>query len=253
MNWQESIAAIYRTHLGALKAIDSMDAEPLEALIGIERQKSLFLDNIEAFLRGDAYNHVLLSGSRGCGKSSIVKASVEHYFAQGLRIIEFFQQDLEALPKVLDEIRTLPYFYILFLDDYAFEELDVSFSYLKSALEGSIEPPPKNVCVVATSNRRHLTPEYQSDNSANVVKEHELHYAEAVEARLSLADRFGLWISFFQANQAEYLAQVRYYFRAHDVDDATLVVAAKRFALERANRSGRTAKQFYNYYVAQLS
>lgn len=253
LDWQHDIAAIYRAHLQGLKPVQAIEAEPLDALIGISRQKQLFLQNIDTFLHGGAYNHVLLSGSRGSGKSSIVKATVQHYFNRGLRIIEFFQQDVAALPKVLDDIRTLPYHFILFFDDYAFEELDASFGYLKSALEGSIEPPPKNVCVVATSNRRHLTPEYQSDNQANSVREHELHYGEAVEARLSLADRFGLWISFFQATQDDYLKQVAYYFSGYDVDKEVLIVHAKRFALERGNRSGRTAKQFFNYFVQTLN
>ena len=154
------------------------------------------------------------------------------------------------LPEIVDEIREIKYRFIIFCDDLSFEANETHYKALKSVLEGSIELPPENVLIYATSNRRHLVPETMQDNLASGLIEGELHYADAVEEKISLADRFGLWLSFYPSNQDEYLNLVDSYFRDYQGDRQALHHAAKQFAQSRGGaRSGRTARQFYNWYV----
>ncbi len=249
IDWNRYNAAVFRASTERLKGIDALDPIRLEDLVGIDEQKRLLVENTEAFLAGKGAQNVLLWGSRGTGKSSLVKALLNAYAPQGLRIVEFYKEDLPHLPEFLDEIRGEPWRFILFLDDLTFAEGENTYSYLKSAMEGSIEAPPENLRVYATSNRRHLVPEYQRENVGTQVGEAgEIHYSDAVEEKIALADRFGLWLSFYSPNETAYLKIVEHYFRNEKVDKEALRRAAIGFARERAARSGRTARQFWESY-----
>ncbi|MBN2963894.1 ATP-binding protein [Sulfurospirillum sp. T05] len=250
ISWEKTQAAIWRPKKQTLRPVREIDAVRLEDLVGMERQKEVFLVNVEQFLAKRPFNHVLLWGARGTGKSSLVKALLCQYADQGLRLIEFSKEDLKDLPEVVDELRELPYWFVVFCDDFSFEEGDTSYKGLKPVLEGSIESPPCNVMVCATSNRRHLVAEHVRDNVGTRVLERELHYSDAVEEKISLSDRFGLWLSFYQGTQQEYLDIVEHYFKDYQGDKTPLHLAAKQFAASRASRSGRTAKQFYNAYAS---
>jgi len=252
IEWHTIKAAVFRRSTQQLKPIAQIEPVALDDLVGIGRQKAALVENTEHFLAGRFANNVLLWGSRGTGKSSLIKALLHTYAADGLRIVEFFKEDLRFLPEVIDALRDEPFRFILYLDDLTFGETDLSYTYLKSAMEGSIESAPENVRVYATSNRRHLVPEYMSDNAGTTVREGELHYSDSVEEKISLADRFGLWLSFYQGTQDDYLATVEHYFRGVDADREALMREAKRFSAERASRSGRTAKQFYLTYMQRL-
>ncbi|CZE47105.1 ATP-binding protein [Campylobacter geochelonis] len=245
MNWKDTKAAIYRGSRGALKAVDEIDYVDLDSLVGLDRQKAALLENTEKFIKNEGANHALLWGERGCGKSSLAKAVFTKFIPQGLRIIEIGKEDLKALVDILDDIRSESFKFIIFCDDLSFEKGDDSYKYLKPLLEGSIEKTPSNVLMYATSNRRHIVTEYMSDNQSVEVTTDEIHYKDAVEEHLSLSDRFGLWISFYQGNFSEYLRIVDSYFSEFSGDRELLHEEAKRFCMLRGSRSGRVAKQFY--------
>lgn len=249
IDWEKTHAAIWRSRTSKLKAVVDIDVVALETLIGIQRQKKEILDNTQAFVDGRPCNNVLLWGARGTGKSSLIKAVFNHFRHSGLRLIEFAKDDLHSLPEIIDDIRELPYKFIIFCDDLSFEDGDNSYKGLKPLLEGSIELPPKNTLIYASSNRRHLVTEYQSDNNATLVSNGQIHYGDAVEEKISLSDRFGLWISFYQGSFDEYLQIVDAYFKDIECDRQELHKQAKIFASFRASRSGRTAKQFFNHYL----
>lgn len=252
IDWKQTRAAVFRRSSSQLKPITKIEPVLLKDLINIDRQKMALVLNTEQFLHGEFANNALLWGSRGTGKSSLIKALLNTYADQGLRVVEFYKEDLSYLPEVIDVLRDEPYRFILFLDDLTFAESDLSYTYLKSAMEGSIESAPENVRVYATSNRRHLIPERLSDNAGTEVRDGELHYGDTVEEKISLADRFGLWLSFYQGSQDDYLAMVEHYFKAESIDKEAMMAEAKRFAAERASRSGRTARQFYLYYMQRF-
>jgi len=189
-------------------------------------------------------------GARGTGKSSLIKAILNEYQDRDLRLIEVFKNDLQNLPDIVDQIRELEYRFIIYCDDFSFDEGDTSYIVLKTVLDGSIEAPPDNVVLYATSNRRHLMPEYMKDNLDSGVVDGELHYADAIEEKVSLSDRFGLWLSFYSPDQQGYLAIVDSYFADYQGDRSRLHEEAIRFAMRRASRSGRTAKQFFNAWSA---
>ncbi len=245
IDWCLTRAAIWRPASGQLRAVKRLDGVNFEDLLGIERQCAIFKDNIEGFLRGESANNMLLWGSRGTGKSSLIKAALNDYGDQGLRVIEIDKDDLANLCEVVDELHGLPQRFIIFCDDLSFDEGETTYKHLKSVLEGSIELPPENVLVCATSNRRHIVTEHKSDNNSVDVINGELHYGDTVEEKLSLADRFGLWLSFYPNNTAQYLAIVDRLFAEFDGDREALHLAAKQFAMTRASKSGRTARQFY--------
>ncbi len=216
-------------------------------LLGIEHQKQAFTHNIENFIKGKPVNHVLLWGARGTGKSSLVKAALNDYHMQGLRVIEIPKDELRWLVDITDEIRHLDNRFIIFCDDLSFEEGETSFKELKSTLQGSIEKPPENVLVVATSNRRHLIPEQMSDNLNSTLINGEIHHSDSVEEKMSLADRFGLTLSFYPLTQDEYFAIIDMLFADTKMFELEkLHILADRFARERGSRSGRIAQQFYN-------
>jgi len=250
IDWNRTHAALWRAHRQALRAVRHLDPIRLEQLIGVERQKQALVQNSERFLAGLPANNALLWGARGTGKSSLVKALLNAYAARGLRLIEVDKDDLRYLPEIVDDIRELPQRFIVFCDDLSFEAGERDYKALKSVLEGSIELPPDNVLVYATSNRRHLMPESMQDNLASGLVEGELHYADAIEEKISLSDRFGLWLSFYPATQEEYLAMVDSYFTGYRGDRAALHRAALQFAQSKGGaRSGRTARQFFNAHT----
>lgn len=248
IDWNKTTAAVWRQHKSKLRPVKSIDPISLDALIGIDRQKSELVSNTKRFIEGKPANNALLWGARGTGKSSLIKAILNEFKSDGLRLVEVFKNDLHNLPDIVDDLRDQPQRFIIYCDDFSFESNDDSYVALKTVLEGSIEQPPENVLLYATSNRRHLMPEYMKDNLASEIIDGELHYSDAIEERISLSDRFGLWLSFYQPNQEGYLKIVDSYFSDYQGDREALHEAAKVFAASRASKSGRTARQFYNYY-----
>ena len=249
IDWNSTKAAVWRPHKEYLRPVQHVDPIRLDSLLGIEAQKQQLQRNTERFLDGLPANNALLWGARGTGKSSLIKALLNGYQQRGLRLIQVDKDDLVNLPEIVDDIRDLPQRFLVFCDDLSFEAGEASYKALKSVLEGSVELPPANVLVYATSNRRHLLPEYMADNQAAKLVGGEIHFPEAVEERISLSDRFGLWLSFYPINQDEYLAIVDHYFADYQGDRAALHEAAKQFALLRGGRSGRVARQFFNDYA----
>lgn len=249
IDWAATPAAVWRRHRQGLRAIRRLDPVQWQALTGIERQQAALARNTERFLAGQPSNNALLWGSRGTGKSSLIKALLNRYHGQGLRMIEVDKDDLVNLPEIVDDLWDQPYRFVIFSDDLSFETGESAYKALKSVLEGSLELPPEKVRVYATSNRRHLMPEYMADNLNSDVRNGELHPAEAIEEQVSLADRFGLQLSFYPFSQNVYLQAVDALFPAV-ADRAELHRQAIRFATARGVRSGRTAQQFYREFAA---
>ncbi|WP_250458668.1 ATP-binding protein [Microbulbifer litoralis] len=251
LHWENTHAALWRARHQRLKPVTRPDPIRLEQLLGIEHQKQQLLENTRRFLRGERANHALLWGARGTGKSSLIKALLNECAADGLRCVEVDVSDLDDLPEIVDLLDTesaRSYRFILFCDDLSFEQRDLRYKQLKTILAGSLELPPDNILLYATSNRRHLLPEDARDNEQTRVVGNELHHGDNVEETLSLADRFGLWLSFYPADWKTYLEIVDAYFPDHKGDRGELHRAAKQFAMLRANHSGRTAEQFYFSY-----
>lgn len=246
IDWQTTYAAVWRQNKAYLRPAVRLDTIRLDDLVGIDSQKQQLIENTERFLQGKPANNALLWGARGTGKSSLVKALLNEYRDAGLRIVEIDKQDLVWLPDIVDAIRDQPQRFIVYCDDLSFETQDSRYKSLKSVLEGSIELPPENVLVYGTSNRRHLLPEKMRDNLDTRLVDGEVHYADAVEEQISLSDRFGLWLAFYPHSTATYLDIVDSYFTAGDGDKETLHREALEFARQRAAKSGRTARQFFN-------
>ncbi len=241
---------------GRLVPVARPHAVDLDDLVGVDRPLERLLRNTEQFVRGLPANHVLLHGERGTGKSSAVKGLLPRFAARGLRLVEVHKQDLIQLPEVLAALRGSPQRFLLFCDDLSFDEGEPGHRELKAALEGSLEAPPENVRIAATSNRRHLLPERMAENRAAALDEAgELHLGEALEEKLALADRFGLVLGFYGFDQATFLAVVeRYAAKAGlDVPRERLHGEALRFALDRSSRSGRTARQFVDDLTGRLA
>ena len=233
--------------LGRLVPIPDPQLFELDDLIGVERSVARLLANTEQFVRGLPSNHVLLFGERGTGKSSAVRGLVARFGSRGLRVVEVHKEDLLHLPRVLEALRGAPWRFLLFCDDLAFDAGETRYRELKAALEGSLLSPPANVRIIATSNRRHLLPESAADNlAARLDEAGDLHMGEVVDEKLALSDRFGLVLGFYGFDQATYLAIVdRYATQAGILTSREeLHAQALRWALERASRSGRTARQF---------
>jgi len=248
IDWNQIYAAIWRQNKTLLKPVIHIDSISLDSLVGIDHQKRELINNTERFIGQKPANNVLLWGARGTGKSSLVKAVLNEYKSRNLRLIEVNKNDLHSLPDIVDDVRELPQSFIIYCDDFSFDANDTAYVGLKSVLEGSIEQPPKNILLYATSNRRHLIPEYMKDNLETKLTEGELHFSDAVEEKIALSDRFGLCLSFYQVNLIEYLKIVDSYFPNLKGDRKVLHAAAKLFSMAKASRSGRTAKQFYNAY-----
>ncbi|MEW6764400.1 MAG: ATP-binding protein [Pseudomonadota bacterium] len=259
IQWDITHAALWRARRQLLKAVSEtdLDTPPLASLLGIastavpaqrasgrdarrvgdqdERQKAALLDNLCRFTKGQSANHALLWGSRGCGKSSLVKAVFGVLRHEGLRLVQVDKEDLLDLPDLVDALRHQPHRFLMFCDDLSFQPGEPAFRALKTVLDGSIERPPENILLVATSNRRHLVPERMADNLAATHVEGELHLGDASEEQLALADRFGLWLSFYPPDQDTFLAMVE----GRGVTlDAQARLEAIRFATTRGGRSG---------------
>ncbi len=246
-NW-DAIAFRWRKP-GYLQAITHPHVIHLRDLLHIERQKQALVRNTKKFLAGKPANHALLWGSRGTGKSSLIKALLHAYADHDLRLVEVEKQDLNNLPDIVEPLYERPEKFILFSDDLSFEADDPGYKSLKATLDGSIAAAPDNVLIYATSNRRHLMPEYMQENLQTTVVENELHHGEAVEEKISLSERFGLWLSFYPLKQEQYLDIVHHWLQQLQIpvdDKQKMKTAALQFALYRGSRSGRVARQFVN-------
>ncbi len=218
----------------------------LDHLQGVEEQAARIDQNTRQFVAGRHANNVLLTGARGTGKSSLVKAMLDRYAEAGLRLIEIDRQDLVDLPEIVELISTRPERFVIFCDDLSFEAEEPGYKALKSVLDGSIAGMPDNLLLYATSNRRHLMPEYMADNLAGQRHGEEIHPAETVEEKVSLSERFGLWLSFYPFDQEHYLAICRVWLQEFGgpTMDETLRQDALQWALSRGARNGRVAWQF---------
>lgn len=220
----------------------------LSDLQGIDAQKKRIDANTRQFVAGRSANNVLLTGSRGTGKSSLVKACLNRYASKGLRLIEVDKDDLVDLPDLVELLAGRPERFVVFCDDLSFDEGEAGYKALKSALDGSLASQPDNVLIYATSNRRHLLPESMDDNQGwRHDARGEIHPGEAVEEKVSLSDRFGLWVSFYAFDQDHYLAIVEHWLQAFGAtaeQAREAHPAALLWALERGSRTGRVAWQF---------
>jgi len=218
----------------------------LDALSGIDQQKKRIEQNTFQFTQGFSANNVLLTGARGTGKSSLIKALLNKYAQQGLRLIEVEKHHLVDLHEIVEKIYQRPERFILFCDDLSFESDEPGYKALKVVLDGSVATLSDNVLIYATSNRRHMVPEYMRDNLATKHWGDEVHPSETIEEKISLSERFGLWISFYPFDQQHYLDIVRYWLTDYGVNEMTQEVRqeALQWALERGSRSGRVAWQF---------
>jgi hypothetical protein len=232
---------------GWLEPVYRPHALTLDDLCCIDAQREEIDRNTRQFLAGAGANNVLLSGARGTGKSTLVKALFNSYRTRGLRLIEVDKDELTDLPRILSLLEDRDERFILYCDDLSFEAGEGGYKALKAALDGSISAPPDNVLIYATSNRRHLLPEFQLENREARVVDGEIHHGESVEEKISLSDRFGLWLSFQPFTQGQYLTVCRHWLvrlGATRVDGADVERAALQWALRRGSRSGRTAYQF---------
>ena len=257
-DWSTSIAWRYRKRSsghGTLEPVRHVAAMQLTDLKEIDGQKEKIERNTQQFVDGKPANNVLLTGARGTGKSSLIKACLNAYAAQGLRLIEVDKADLIDLPDIVDVVSERPEKFIVFCDDLSFEDGEPGYKALKSILDGSVAAATPNVLIYATSNRRHLLPEYHSDNATyKHTSDGELHPGEAVEEKISLSERFGLWISFYPFTQDEYLAIVAQWLAHFGLPEGVMDVArpqALLWALERGSRSGRVAYQFARDYAGR--
>lgn len=232
-------------HGGYLESIAHTSPLRLADLQNIERQKEQIRQNTLHFVEGRPANNVLLTGSRGTGKSSLPKALLNEYHTRGLRIVEVDKEQLVDLPDIVELLRNRPEKFIIFCDDLTFTENDQSYRALKVVLDGTLHASADNVLIYATSNRRHLIPEFMKDNLDTSHLNGEVHPAENIEDKISLSDRFGLWLSFQANDQEEYLNTARHWVeKLGAVWDERTRAESLRWALTRGNRSGRSAWQF---------
>ncbi len=250
-DWAASVAYRYRKRAsghGTLEPVRHVAGIRLADLKEIDGQKEKIQRNTEQFVQGLPANNVLLTGARGTGKSSLIKACLNEYAPRGLRLIEVDKADLTDLPDIIDVVAERPEKFIIYCDDLSFEDGEPGYKALKSILDGSVTAATPNVLIYATSNRRHLLPEYMKENlSYTHTEDGEVHPGEVVEEKISLSERFGLWVSFYPFSQDEYLAIVTQWLTALGVGAAQAEAAkpeALVWALERGSRSGRVAYQF---------
>lgn len=259
VDFERSPAAAWRQGPlgGHLVGRGQLDGTRVSDLLGVDRQKKRVAQNTRQFVAGLPANNVLLWGARGTGKSSLVHALLNAHVDDGLRLVEVDRAGLIALPDIVDAVAGLPYRFILFCDDLSFEADDPSYKALKSVLDGSVFSTAENVLIYATSNRRHLLPEFASENlEARHTPDGEVHPGETTEEKVSLSDRFGLWVSFQPFPQGQYLEVAEHWVRSHAERAAVAVTfdsearaEALRWALARGSRSGRTANHFARHWV----
>ena len=252
-DWGASVAFRWRRRSGvlggaAIEPVRHVATIRLADLREVEPQKERIVRNTAQFVAGRGANNVLLTGARGTGKSSLIKACLNEFAPQGLRLIEVDKTDLVDLPDLVDLVAGRPERFVVFCDDLSFDEGEPGYKALKSVLDGSVAQASDNLLIYATSNRRHLLPEYMKDNlDVRHGADGEIHPGEVVEEKISLSERFGLWISFYPFSQNEYLAIVAQWLRAFGVADDEVAAARPAslvWALERGSRSGRVAQQF---------
>ena len=257
-DWSSAIAWRYRKRSsghGVLEPVRHVSDMGLADLQEIDGQKEKMQRNTEQFVRGLPANNVLLTGARGTGKSSLIKACLNAYAAQGLRLIEVDKTDLVDLPDIVEVVAARPEKFMIFCDDLSFEDGEPGYKALKSILDGSVAASTPNVLIYATSNRRHLLPEYMKDNlSYTHTDDGEVHPGEVIEEKISLSERFGLWVSFYPFSQDEYLIIVAQWLGSLGASPALIKSArpeALVWALERGSRSGRVAYQFARDFMGQ--
>ena len=248
-DWDTALAFRWRKlgHAGYLHPITRLAPIRLADLHDIDEQKARIDANTRQFVAGQPANNVLLTGTRGSGKSSLIKALLNEYAAKGLRVIEVEKGDLVDLPDIVDLVEGRPERFIIYCDDLSFDAGDATYKALKVVLDGSITSPPENVLIYATSNRRHLMPEYFEENLENKRVGEEIHPGEAVEEKISLSERFGVWISFYPFDQDAYLNIVAHWLKSFGCEAPEIARAerdALNWALMRGSRSGRVAWQF---------
>jgi predicted AAA+ superfamily ATPase len=255
-DWSTAVAWRYRKRSsghGALEPVRNVGAMRLSDLQEIDGQKEKIQRNTLQFVQGLPANNVLLTGARGTGKSSLIRACLNEYSPQGLRLIEVDKAELVDLPDIVDVVSERPERFIVFCDDLSFEDGEPGYKALKSILDGSVSAASPNVLIYATSNRRHLLPEYMKENLTYThTAEGEVHPGEVVEEKISLSERFGLWVSFYPFSQDEYLTIVAQWLTSFGVPASDIEVARPQalvWALERGSRSGRVAYQFARDYA----
>jgi predicted AAA+ superfamily ATPase len=258
-DWKASMAFRYRKRgngHGVLEPVKHVASLSLNDLKEIDVQKEKIQRNTLQFVQGLPANNVLLTGARGTGKSSLIKACLQTYAPQGLRLIEVDKQDMVDLPDIIEVVASRPEKFIIFCDDLSFEEGEPGYKALKSILDGTVAAATPNVLIYATSNRRHLLPEYMKDNlSYSHTSDGEVHPGEVIEEKISLSERFGLWISFYPFSQDAYLLIVEQWLSSLDVPRDLIAKArpeALVWALERGSRSGRVAFQFARDFAGRL-
>ncbi|PKN13251.1 MAG: AAA family ATPase [Deltaproteobacteria bacterium HGW-Deltaproteobacteria-4] len=260
VDWSTCHAANWRRHSfsGYLEPVKVTDTTTMDELLGVDKQKEIMDSNTRQFLAGFPANNALLWGSRGTGKSSLVKALLNAYAAQGLRIVQVEKEDLIYISDIFNAVENEPYRFILLCDDLTFEAGELTYKLLKSALDGSVYSAPENVLIYVTSNRRYLIPEFESDNLGNRFVNNENQPGEVMEEKQSLSDRFGLWIPFHIFSQERYLDAVRLCIeresRARKITipwSQELEEAAMNWSHEKTKRCGRTAFQFSKNWIGR--
>ena len=238
----------FRVADGVLKPIKNVLDVSFDDLIGYDYQKNLLKENTINFINGKPYNNVLLYGDSGTGKSTSIKALLNEYFDKGLRIIEVYKHQMEEISKIINKLKNRPYHFVIYMDDLSFEENEVEYKYLKSIIEGGIEPKPDNVAIYATSNRRHLIKETFADNGGVF---DDLHRSETQAEKLSLAYRFGLQIYYSSLNPAQFKEMVLELAKIHKIkmEEELLLKEASKWELTYGSLSGRCATQFVNYII----
>jgi predicted AAA+ superfamily ATPase len=240
---------------GYLEAVPNPHRIKLDDLRNVDEQKKIIERNTEQFVHGYTANNVLLTGARGTGKSSLVKALLSRFSKDGLRIVEVDKHDLTDLPKITSFLNSRDERFIVFCDDLSFEAGEAGYKALKVVLDGSVSVTSDNILVYATSNRRHLMPEYMSENLETRHVGDEVRPGEAVEEKISLSDRFGIWLSFYSFGQDEYMAIVEQWLQHYGIKKFTDDIrgAALQWALARGSRSGRSAHQFVRDYAGRIA
>jgi predicted AAA+ superfamily ATPase len=257
--WKSSTAFRWRRRdsifgsIGFLQPVKHVADISFDDLKNIDRQRDAIRDNTKNFIQKKPANNILLTGARGTGKSSLIKASLHEFAVQGLRLVEVEKEHLADLADITDLLGDRPERFIIFCDDLSFEDGESGYKAMKSALDGSVSAQVDNILIYATSNRRHLLPEHMKDNlSYSHSDDGEIHPGEVVEEKISLSERFGLWLSFYPPKQDEYLEIVAHWLRHFGLNDAQIESAraeALVWALERGSRSGRVAWQFAKHWA----
>ena len=260
IDWEHCPAANWRRHSfsGYLEPVRVTDTTTLKELLGIEEQKEVMVNNTRQFMAGLPANNALLWGSRGSGKSSLVKAILNEFAPQGLRFIQVEKEDLIYLSEIFNAVENQPYRFILLCDDLTFEVGELSYKMLKSALDGSVYSAPENVLIYVTSNRRHLLPEYESDHLGGKFVKGEMQQSEAMEEKVSLSDRFGIWVAFYAFSQDRYIDAVKLNVEkessqrnVHIPWSSEIERDAIQWSHDKSKRCGRTAYQFAKNWVGR--